>query len=118
MKLLVTSFICMMVLAVTVSATAVFILPETIEGTVDNINENTLAVIQEQGTSHQIMEIYVDDQTEFKEIGSLTKLRKGDRVRIQYRKESGSRIAVSITLVNVHRHSLSSNRANASLYWL
>lgn len=99
MKMLLASAVCAIMLAVTAPASALLGLPETVEGTIENVTPNTLSISYDKGTSHQMLVIQINEETEFEETASLSSLQKGDKVKVQYKKEDGAKIAVSVARV-------------------
>lgn len=101
MKSAILVSICAMLLAFTIPATAANLgMTTTLEGTVESIGDNALAILSQQGNIQQMVEFQVNSETQFEEsIASLDSLRVGDKVKVEYKEEDNGKIAVSITKV-------------------
>ena len=109
MKSILTLTVCAMMLAFTAPATAFLGFPETLEGTVESVNEDALAIMSEDGTSQQMVEIQIINETKFEKMASLENLNKGDKVKIQYKKEGDDKIAISISKITQESKKASSD---------
>jgi hypothetical protein len=99
MKSLITVIVFVGVLAFTVPASAIFGLPETLEGSIESVNESTLAILSEKGNMQEVVEFQINDETEFDETASLDNLEPGDQVKVRYKEEGNEKVAISIAKV-------------------
>ena len=99
MKTIIAVTVCAMVLALTAPASALFGIPQTLEGTVESISQNSLAIISENGTTQQMEEVQINEETKFEGVASLDNLKKGDNVKVEYKEEGEEKIALSIAKV-------------------
>ena len=91
---------CAVMLAFTGPAVALLGLPEIMEGTIESVTEDTLSVKSQEGDALQIVEIQINDQTQFEEATALENLNKGDQVKVKYKEEENVKIALSIAKIN------------------
>jgi len=88
------------ILALSAPAWAAWGLPTTMEGSVQNIENNsiTLAPQSEAGNKMEPVNVEVNDKTEFEKLTSLDELNVGDKIQVQYKEEEGKKIATQISL--------------------
>lgn len=96
MKTLLGITLMAMIIGLATPSFALFGLPETLEGTVEEVTEDSLAVHTVKGSSEKIIQILLDGETEYKEIAALDEIKPGDMVLIKYKEKDGDRIAVSV----------------------
>ncbi|MBZ0165345.1 MAG: hypothetical protein K8I00_00960 [Candidatus Omnitrophica bacterium] len=96
MKNILSVTIVALILAYTVPASALFGLPAKIEGTIQSVSEESLAVHEVKGDTERILKIMLNTETDFQEASTVGHLQEGDRVKIKYREKDGSKIAVSV----------------------
>ena len=99
MRTIMAVTVCAMVLAFAVPASALFGLPETLEGTVESISANSLAIISETEAIQKMVEIQINEETQFKDVASWDNLKIGDKVKVKYKEEENVKIAISIAKV-------------------
>lgn len=102
MKRIIAVSVFAMVVTATVQAFALTALPQTWIGTVESISENTLAVISEKEDTQRVLEIHVNNETQFEESDSLDSLQKGDLVDVKYTEDEGQALAITITKIKVN----------------
>ena len=100
MRALAAVVACAVMLAFTGPAIALLGLPETMEGTIESVTKDTLSVKSQEGDALQIVEIQINDQTQFEEATSLESLTKGDQVKVKYTEEENGKIALSIAKIS------------------
>ena len=91
--------ICALMFAFAAPAAAILGTPETLEGTIQSISENTLAILSQDGSVQKMVEIFINAETQFEATTSLESLQEGDKVTVQYKEEGDQKIAVSIAKV-------------------
>lgn len=99
MRTIMAITVCAMVLAFTVPASALLGLPETLEGTVESIGADTLAIISETEATQKMVEIRINAETQFEEVASLDNLKVGDKVKVTYKEEDSAKIALSVAKI-------------------
>lgn len=100
MKSLMTLLFCAALLAFTIPASAILGMPETLEGTIESVSQDTIAIISQKGTTQQMVEIDVNLDTKFEDtLASLDNLQKGDKVRVKYKEEGNEKVAVTIAKI-------------------
>lgn len=73
---------------------------KTLEGTVANIENNIVTIMQQSSDQLKIaVQIQADDKTQYKKVASLEQLKEGDQVEVSYKEENGHKIATSIVRV-------------------
>ena len=84
-------------MAVAVPASALFGLSESIEGTVQSIQEDTLGILSQKENTQKIIEVQINADTDFQEnLASIEDLQKGDHVKVEYKEQDNQKIAVSV----------------------
>ncbi|MBP9854586.1 MAG: hypothetical protein KBD53_06950 [Candidatus Omnitrophica bacterium] len=78
------------------NAYAIFGLIRTFKGQVQYIDTNVIAVTHEKDNQIKEMVFQVKPETKLHEDSSLDNLRIGDHVKVQYKEEEDSKIAVAI----------------------
>jgi len=99
MKSAILMSVCAMLLAFTIPATAANLgMTAMLEGTVESVGDNALAILSQEGNIQQMVEFQVNGETQFEaSIVSLDSLHVGDKVKVEYIEEENTKIAVSIT---------------------
>lgn len=93
---------CFLVLAfVTPASSALLGLFPTMEGIVQKVNGDSLAIESLEGDVKQTIVLQVNKETEFEGAVSLENLQPGDQVKVKYQKEGNAKIAVSVAKVVV-----------------
>ncbi len=78
---------------------------QSLKGVVASVQKNMLTISNPtsstSGSNSQLGQVMIntDDQTQFKTIASLDDLKTGDTVNVEYKQESGKRIATTIAKV-------------------
>lgn len=85
-----------LILAYTVPASAWFGLPSKAEGTIQSVSEESLAIHEVKGDTERILKVMLNNETDFQDASTGSRLQEGDRVKIKYREKDGNKIAVSI----------------------
>jgi hypothetical protein len=107
MKKLIPSLIVLSLFALPVTpANALFGLPKTFRGQVQNVEQNSITIVQLKEDQRKEMIFEVNPETKLEEIASLDNIQAGDEVKVQYKQEEGSNIAVSIAKVEQEDASL------------
>ena len=96
MKTLLGAVVLAFIIGLAVPAFALFGLPETVEGTVEEISDDTLALYAVKGNAEEILQIRLDDETEYQDVPETEALQPGDMVLIKFKEKDGQRIAVSV----------------------
>jgi len=100
MKKLIPSLIILSLFALPVTpASALFGLPKTFKGQVQNVEQDSITIVQLKEDQRKEMIFEVNPETKLEEIGSLDNIQAGDEVKVQYKQAEGSNIAVSIAKV-------------------
>lgn len=97
MKKLIPGLIILALIALPVSqASALFGLPKSFKGQVQYVDQNLITITQAKGDQIKEMVFQVNPETELGELASLDNIKAGDEVKVEYKEEEGSNIAVSI----------------------
>lgn len=100
MKLMITTVLCAFALAVSSPAFAVLGMPETVEGTIASVSDESLAIVSIQEETQELFEIKINEATQIdEEIASLETLQEGDQVTVKFAGEGDERVALSISRV-------------------
>ncbi|MCA9395378.1 MAG: hypothetical protein KC900_14345 [Candidatus Omnitrophica bacterium] len=99
MKTLMGITLLALIIGLAAPSFAFFGLPETVEGTVEEVDEDILAVHTVKGNTEKIIQILLGPETEYTDIAAADELKPGDVVQIKYKEKDGDRIAVSVTKI-------------------
>ena len=73
---------------------------ETLEGTIQSIQSNiiTLAKDAQGEQGEEIIEVQVNEETEYDQLASLDALEVGDKIEVEFKEEQGQKVATKISL--------------------
>jgi Cu/Ag efflux protein CusF len=95
-----------MIIVILSASSAWTLLPKekVLEGTVKNVQANTLIVLHQTKQSDQLglqeVVFAVNQETQLEGIASLENLKQGDQVEVKYEDKENQRIALSVTKIS------------------